>query len=98
MTKITCVYCAKEFLALADATEAECQFCNHMQKVPKANADRAKRVALSQTKLDSRSTLVTSTTLEDIIKSRLERSSAAAIEDKIEDRMMMKDPKGGKKK
>ena len=35
MTKVLCTYCKKEFLALSDATEAECEFCRRMQKIPK---------------------------------------------------------------
>ena len=98
MTKITCVFCEKEFLALADATEAECQFCNHMQKVPKANAGRARRIAISETKLDGGSKIAMSTTLDGIIKSRLEKSTATALTDKVEDRVMMKtNKKCGKK-
>ena len=96
MTKITCVYCEKEFLALSEATEAECQHCNRMQMVPKTNAGRARRVSMSEDKLNSSRNSM-STSFDGVINSLLRQKTAASLEDSIEDRMMMK-PENKKKK
>ena len=96
MTKITCVYCDKEFLALSEATEAECQYCNRMQMVPKTNAGRARRVAISEDKLNN-SRQGVSASFDGVINSLLRQKTAASMEDTVEDRMMMKAPKGSKK-
>ena len=98
MTKVMCVYCSKEFLAFADATMAECEHCKHMQKVPKAAAGRARRLAISGTKLDQGSRIGVSSSLDGIIRSKLDQSKTAMVTVKIEDRNMMKAPATTKKK
>ena len=71
MTKITCVYCSKEFLALPDVTDVECQFCKHMQKVPKTSAGRARRVTNSMNRLGARSQAPAFSALDNIIMERI---------------------------
>lgn len=90
MTKVLCTYCKKEFLALSDATEAECEFCRRMQKIPKTTAGKARRISAAGSKLDSGRRTPSSTSLDGVIRARLDKAYIPPIQDKIEDRNMMK--------
>ena len=99
MTKITCVYCSKEFLALPNLTDVECQFCKHMQKVPRTNAGRTRRITSSINRLGSRSQDSAFSALDNIIIGRIEKSSTTTLNDNKDERVLMKVemPKKGKK-